>query len=996
MYGVIKDKKEFKQFTAKLEEESSRMSAFSDAERKKEMLTASEATFSKNVHSKWSLAKAQIASRHKYLSVFFKFSSSKTRPQRIALLVSSFLTVLFIEAILFRYSYPDPPPGCAFLDDMESCELPKNYWNTTANRCLWTVETQSCSFIQPTLTFVNTVILSILAVFVSVPVVTILALIFNNMIFPHVSFSWGSAGEDIEVDPEARERGGSEATKVRKRDVVKENIKELTNSSVITGAIKAARNRRKVKRLARSTLKEVYERVDEKLRSLQEEEKDIWSRIIEGAMDREKSELVSTLKEVKGAQERIKDHFYQTSIWKCIWGTDSRSKILKKLRVDIKLSLAIEDALEDVESTRNKNLKLLEFARIATLTKFEQRIYLKNSIEFEDDELEPIHIVKKIFGYVLITCYVLATSFYICLFGISNGTQMTRTWLVSFLVADVQDIFLFTPLKIYILFVYLPSLISKNVARTREGLVKIKHWYGKMVNENASVIVALNHPELEASSLVLEAFNHVGSKDELTVPNPVSVPATPGVKAKQRSIWHPGGSMLEAVSADTRGRSRSEAASNVFVVEVDESRFKYTGLRRLGVCIFGWYGLLPDLIQDMLMEFLAPLAVGIFIYSQMLVYRQWSTDNSQPLLIEAGTTGGFLVWYLARKFYRTRRRRMKAAKRNDNDIEEIANPMSVEQGLEMQNFQNQLAIRKTGGGAFTVLGGGDNMHILGASVEDSRNPTGGKGTSGAGELEVKSHVHRAASYKNKNVKLGPGKKLTKNSKTRAASGAGGPAGSEGGSVSVKPTISPLLNPEGQAGQAGQAGKAGADKMKEKVQEQEKSKLQVDKGPGEGGGKEQTNSESEGKGEGTAGLQNEETLEKQAPAETAGSNVAAEGVDTNGKKERADTKKTKETEEKRKVEIPMTPLQRHATAAKARSKPEEDAKKKSASKKPTAKKNKVAVEEEAEARSGKELWKQAKKRIKWVKAFSEEYTQEYYINQETKEAVWIKPDDFDGE
>ncbi|GMH82296.1 hypothetical protein TL16_g09210 [Triparma laevis f. inornata] len=529
---------------------------------------------------------------------------------------------------------------------------------------------------------------------------------------------------------------------------------------------------------------------------------------------------------------------------------------------------------------------------------------------------------------------------------------MTKTWLVSFLVADAQDIFLFTPLKIYILFVYLPSLISKNVSRTREGLVKIKHWYGKMVNENASVIVALNHPELEASSLVLEAFNHVGSKDELTLPNPVSVPATPGVKAKQRSIWHPGGSMLEAVSADTRGRSRSEAASDVLVVEVDESRFKYTGLRRIGVCIFGWYGLLPDLIQDMLMEFLAPLAVGIFIYSQMLVYRQWSTDNSQPLLIEAGATGGFLVWYLARKVYRTRKRRMKAAKRNVNNIEEIANPMSVEQGLEMQNFQIQLAIRKAGGGASTVLGGGDNMHILGASVEDLRNLTGGKGTSGAGKLEEESHVHRAASFKNKNLKLGPGNKLRKNSQ------------------------------------------AGADKKKEEVREQEKNKLQGDKGPGEGGDKEQMNSESEGKGEGTTGLQNVETLEKQAPAETAGSNIAAKGVDTSGKKKRAETEKTEETKEKKKVEIPMTPLQRQAAAAKARSKPEEDAKK-SASKKPAAKMNNNA-EEVAEARSGKELWKQAKKRIKWVKAFSEKYKQEYYINQETKEAVWIKPDDFDGE
>ncbi|GMH69221.1 hypothetical protein TrST_g1100 [Triparma strigata] len=62
----------------------------------------------------------------------------------------------------------------------------------------------------------------------------------------------------------------------------------------------------------------------------------------------------------------------------------------------------------------------------------------------------------------------------------------------------------------------------------------------------------------------------------------------------------------------------------------------------------------------------------------------------------------------------------------------------------------------------------------------------------------------------------------------------------------------------------------------------------------------------------------------------------------------------------------------------------------------AKEKEETTTAEAAPRSGEEFWDSAKKRIKWARAFSDDYNREYYINQETQEAVWEKPADFDGE
>ena len=112
------------------------------------------------------------------------------------------------------------------------------------------------------------------------------------------------------------------------------------------------------------------------------------------------------------------------------------------------------------------------------LSSFERKIYLNNRIEFDDEELLPIHFIKKILGWFFIVLFCLFTAAYICLFGIMKGNDTTKAWLLSFMVGDAQDIFIFIPIKIMILNVYLPGLIGRHVSESR-ATGKRKHWQSR-------------------------------------------------------------------------------------------------------------------------------------------------------------------------------------------------------------------------------------------------------------------------------------------------------------------------------------------------------------------------------------------------------------------------------------------------------------------------------------------------------------------------------------
>ena len=316
--GIKKDKTDGLEFKRAVEEKRSRSKTLSAAERQSKLIKESAPTFSHYVYNKWKFAKIQLSTKHKYFGIILGYSPPRWWPQRVAFLATSLITILCIEALLYNYAYPDDPPGCASWTNQEACELPKKYWDTSSDRCLWSVEKQSCSFIEPKPYFVGSLVMSSLAILISSLPIMILALIFNSSVFPSISHNWGGTGDSFESDPEAfgrseredgfddkdddedrgRDRSQSSGTKVRKRDAVKENLKDLINIAVITDQLKRIRRRRKVKRKLRETAQGIYVRVDLKMNSLRADEKRYLREIKEGAMDQRFDELKGEVTEV--------------------------------------------------------------------------------------------------------------------------------------------------------------------------------------------------------------------------------------------------------------------------------------------------------------------------------------------------------------------------------------------------------------------------------------------------------------------------------------------------------------------------------------------------------------------------------------------------------------------------------------------------------------------------------------------------------------------------
>jgi hypothetical protein len=116
------------------------------------------------------------------------------------LLVCTLLGMMFGESVLFDLAYPDYEPGCASYEKKVDCELIKSFFNATANNCLWTPESQSCSFIEPTASMVNTMGIAVLACIISSPLGVIMVIIFNETIFPPVR--GGTRAEAIQAEKE--------------------------------------------------------------------------------------------------------------------------------------------------------------------------------------------------------------------------------------------------------------------------------------------------------------------------------------------------------------------------------------------------------------------------------------------------------------------------------------------------------------------------------------------------------------------------------------------------------------------------------------------------------------------------------------------------------------------------------------------------------------------------------------------------------------------------
>jgi hypothetical protein len=251
-----------------------------------------------------------------------------------------------------------------------------------------------------------------------------------------------------------------------------------------------------------------------------------------------------------------------------------------KIEVARRQEQEIVGVLENATSVGARNKILLQQFCANLLSGFRKDVALKF---FEYSARESSHS-KKIgwyhyFSLVMFPCYLVGTCFYIFLFGVKLGANNTNNWLLGGLVSIAEDIFLLIPLKLYLKWIVMSTLIIADIKeiyhhlQSKVGLIMrrssgfMKSANGMVHHLNPACRAARKYPGLAVSRLLMSVTD-----DDLP-----------------RNLAHP-----QAVSL-TRGA-------------------KFAGLAVvLGIAM------LPDLVQTIIFETCAVCAVGgvLIIFAQL-------------------------------------------------------------------------------------------------------------------------------------------------------------------------------------------------------------------------------------------------------------------------------------------------------------------------------------------------------------------------------------------
>ena len=174
---------------------------------------------------------------------------------------------------------------------------------------------------------------------------------------------------------------------------------------------------------------------------------------------------------------------------------------------------------------------------------------------------------------------VVGCGLYICLFGMRVGATTCNVWLISFTLATLQDLLLFAPLKILFMNVYLPGLISKRLKSINDPSDAENFQFSAFMPENAAIYVAMKHPELDASNLVLARGKKAKEEVEKDFDERYQEAMSPGaMRAGGMRNW--------------------KMTTGLAVTKVKALRIYTTkGLSKFGLFFFAGFVLLPEFVQ---------------------------------------------------------------------------------------------------------------------------------------------------------------------------------------------------------------------------------------------------------------------------------------------------------------------------------------------------------------------------------------------------------------
>jgi hypothetical protein len=127
----------------------------------------------------------ELGRRHDWFSIAMTYSALHSRPFRVAIITTSALVLMFVNAILYALTFPSD--SCVGVATKHDC-LSKTYdYDSRKSMCQWYTKEQQCVSVEPSSNnFVATVLIAVISNMVALPLNQIVALIFDRLVLPPI------------------------------------------------------------------------------------------------------------------------------------------------------------------------------------------------------------------------------------------------------------------------------------------------------------------------------------------------------------------------------------------------------------------------------------------------------------------------------------------------------------------------------------------------------------------------------------------------------------------------------------------------------------------------------------------------------------------------------------------------------------------------------------------------------------------------------------------
>jgi hypothetical protein len=112
----------------------------------------------------------EMKNSHRWASLFFLYTPQFPRVLRTLTLVSTVISTMFFNALLYNLVNPDDGT-CQGIDNEMDCVKDTSSYSTYESKCYWDFDTETCAYREPSNSFQAILIITVVCALLSLPLV---------------------------------------------------------------------------------------------------------------------------------------------------------------------------------------------------------------------------------------------------------------------------------------------------------------------------------------------------------------------------------------------------------------------------------------------------------------------------------------------------------------------------------------------------------------------------------------------------------------------------------------------------------------------------------------------------------------------------------------------------------------------------------------------------------------------------------------------------------